>query len=668
MRKIFSLMITSIIIILVGSKIFYAVPETSAQSNVTLSAALTKSVTVDGVISSGEWSDADHISAYIEDVPGTFYRKILVLYVKNDADYLYIAAQVDDFYASFWDGINFYMYFDNDNDGKSELGDDVLNIYYDGSGIWDNYIVKIGSHANDQQQDIEGAINHTSPFVGDWGTYTMEIKHPFNSGEFSDISLSIGDTVGFMFAMGTINATTQEWMEFNWPSVLASEWAKIVIAKVSQPPTGSIEINENTNSTISPQVALKLSAVDDGSVQKMCFSNDGINWSDWEPYLTSKIWNLTENEGVKVVYVKFQDDLGLVSYVYSDSIFLVSNGVDTTPPSGSIVINNGAPSVGSKDVTLYLYAQDLESGVSKMRFRNQDQNWTDWEMYSSHKNWRLAEGNGEKIVYVQFENGIGLISEVYNDTISLAVVNPWVFPVCGLIILSMSILGLILLRRKYPSHFRFLGKANKDKEETHPIREGEEMDTQEVLALHEIVKDIDGFLVSIKKMDQTKQVFGIADQVVATLRTDAESIKDDINNSIIELKKIESRRGTYKQTGMDSMDYDKYWNTIRATVKRYSGVFLPTYHLAVMALIDKKSQVESEAEKKRAQGQKVPSKEEIKKKFASASKEAKAATKMKDKLKGAYTSGSQFLKDAKPYIKKILGAAKLVHDFVEPFL
>jgi hypothetical protein len=57
-------------------------------------------------------------------------------------------------------------------------------------------------------------------------------------------------------------------------------------------------------------------------VSQMRFTNDGITWTDWEPYATSKPWILTAGNGTKTVYVQFQDSAGNLSGVFSDTIIL----------------------------------------------------------------------------------------------------------------------------------------------------------------------------------------------------------------------------------------------------------------------------------------------------------------------------------------------------------
>jgi hypothetical protein len=95
------------------------------------------------------------------------------------------------------------------------------------------------------------------------------------------------------------------------------------------PPAGSVVIDAGATYATSTSVTLTLSASDATSgVSKMCFSNDGSTWTDWEDYSTSKSWTLSPGDGLKTVYVKFKDIAGNESSVCTDNIIL-----DTTPPA-----------------------------------------------------------------------------------------------------------------------------------------------------------------------------------------------------------------------------------------------------------------------------------------------------------------------------------------------
>jgi hypothetical protein len=92
------------------------------------------------------------------------------------------------------------------------------------------------------------------------------------------------------------------------------------------PPTGTVQINNDEQSTNTNQIALSLTATDTTSgVSQMRFSNDGTNYSPWEAYSPSKSWSLDTELGQKTIYVQFKDEAGL-TFTASDSIELTALG------------------------------------------------------------------------------------------------------------------------------------------------------------------------------------------------------------------------------------------------------------------------------------------------------------------------------------------------------
>jgi hypothetical protein len=95
---------------------------------------------------------------------------------------------------------------------------------------------------------------------------------------------------------------------------------------------------------------------------------------------------------------------------------------DTTAPSGSVSINDGASTTSSRSVTLTLSATDPSpgSGVTDMRISNTQSGLSSasWEAYSSSKAWTLTASKGTKTVYVQYRDAAGNRSAIVKDTIT----------------------------------------------------------------------------------------------------------------------------------------------------------------------------------------------------------------------------------------------------------
>jgi parallel beta-helix repeat protein len=94
----------------------------------------------------------------------------------------------------------------------------------------------------------------------------------------------------------------------------------------TEPPTGSLTINDGADSTTSTTVTLRITANDPLSgVAEMRFSNDGRTWSDWEGFQSTRSWDLTRfggssSFGLKTVYAQLRDRAGNVSQTFSATI------------------------------------------------------------------------------------------------------------------------------------------------------------------------------------------------------------------------------------------------------------------------------------------------------------------------------------------------------------
>jgi hypothetical protein len=108
----------------------------------------------------------------------------------------------------------------------------------------------------------------------------------------------------------------------------------------SNPPTGSVRVNDINASTSSPNVTVKVLGRDDISgVTQLRLSNDGNAWSPAQAYTGKEstaqaiAWNLTNStyggndfDGTKTVYVQFKDATGKWSAAESDTIVLDRGG------------------------------------------------------------------------------------------------------------------------------------------------------------------------------------------------------------------------------------------------------------------------------------------------------------------------------------------------------
>ncbi|MCG2827209.1 MAG: PKD domain-containing protein [Thermoplasmatales archaeon] len=201
----------------------------------------------------------------------------------------------------------------------------------------------------------------------------------------------------------------------------------------------TIEINLNATYTNNHIVTLTIDAEDPlpaSGLYQMCFSNNNVNWSDWETWSTTRTgWNLTayggtDADGNKTVYFQVRDNALNVADAVSDTIFLDR----VAPTTLTILVNGNAVYTNNQIVTLTLSAIDPApaSGLYQMRFSNNNVDWSAWEIWSATKvGWNLTDPayggtdiDGTKYVYFQvMDNALNVAGPV-NDTIILDRVTP----------------------------------------------------------------------------------------------------------------------------------------------------------------------------------------------------------------------------------------------------
>ena len=104
---------------------------------------------------------------------------------------------------------------------------------------------------------------------------------------------------------------------------------------------------------------------------------------------------------------------------FSEEVSVTVPIPDTTPPSGSVVINAGQDTCSSRTVTLSLSAADNGGSVVGMKISNDAQTWTAEASYATSQAWVLGEGDGLKRVSVMFKDAAGNWSGAFSDQIEL---------------------------------------------------------------------------------------------------------------------------------------------------------------------------------------------------------------------------------------------------------
>ncbi|MCR4424690.1 MAG: fibronectin type III domain-containing protein [Firmicutes bacterium] len=140
-------------------------------------------------------------------------------------------------------------------------------------------------------------------------------------------------------------------------------------------------------------------------------------WGDRELSHSVTITGLNPNT-VYFFKVRSTDDAGNTAES-AVSTFRTQQPRDTTPPTGSIRINDSARYTRSTLVSLTLSASDDSGGRIEMRLREDVGNWTAWQTLASKTNFRLTPGDGTRTIYAEFRDPSANVSRTYSASIVL---------------------------------------------------------------------------------------------------------------------------------------------------------------------------------------------------------------------------------------------------------
>ncbi|MBL8952829.1 MAG: hypothetical protein JNK82_18755 [Myxococcaceae bacterium] len=155
------------------------------------------------------------------------------------------------------------------------------------------------------------------------------------------------------------------------------------------PINGSVTIASDNTAVNSSNVTLDLTATATApaTLVEMCFSNDGVNFTQCAAPVTSRMWSLAPGEGLRAAYVRVRDSNDTTVVFFDDVI------VDTTPPQvSSFAIDNGALASTDADVVLTWSASDALSGVKGVLASNDGTAFS--ATSASPASWVLANTEG----------------------------------------------------------------------------------------------------------------------------------------------------------------------------------------------------------------------------------------------------------------------------------
>ncbi|MFP4345332.1 MAG: DUF6443 domain-containing protein, partial [Anaerolineales bacterium] len=195
-------------------------------------------------------------------------------------------------------------------------------------------------------------------------------------------------------------------------------------------PTGTVSANGGAAYTNEETVQLTFTATDtaNGSEPGSGVSHvrvwEGEEPDNWHMGLAPMNFTLT-GEGDHQICARFRDAVG--NYDLNAEPACTSIILDTTPPSGYLMINNGVDQANTRRVTVQFELTDSGSGLDGYRIWNdgadEPTGWTDYGGGEMTLEWDLHDQDGLRTVYARFRDGVEN-STLLTATITLDRVPP----------------------------------------------------------------------------------------------------------------------------------------------------------------------------------------------------------------------------------------------------
>ena len=282
-------------------------------------------------------------------------------------------------------------------------GDGYKTVYYECKDASGNIAYPVTASITLDTASLQ--ITVYSPQEG--GSYTSPFDLEFMVKDNLDEQISCTGTLdGVTFAFGHVDSGKEETMSIyadpgqhtisgTCTDGINTE-TKSITFTITEQPSVELHIQSGSGYVDSRYVTLDITA--SGATQCR-FANEQSGWSSWLPYAQEVQWTLSSGDGRKTVYAECRNADGQTSEEVSDSVILdTSHGTKI-----SIEIDNGDDWTNSRDVKLGLYC----FAADKCRYRNENDDWSAWESYTTKKYWTLSSGEGDKTVHYNCKDANG---------------------------------------------------------------------------------------------------------------------------------------------------------------------------------------------------------------------------------------------------------------------
>ncbi len=179
---------------------------------------------------------------------------------------------------------------------------------------------------------------------------------------------------------------------------------RIILDRIA-PTDCNVRINNDAKYVLPGSRKIPIELAGEGADKIIISENQEFTNARWELYIPRKIYEVSEGDGIKNIYIKFRDKALNETDVFTSLVIL-----DTKPPEiVSLTINSGEnyTNNASKTINLTIECKD----AVEMRLSQKGQAPGDWETFNREKTMTLAGEDGEKEIGVFLRDEAGNIAK-----------------------------------------------------------------------------------------------------------------------------------------------------------------------------------------------------------------------------------------------------------------
>ncbi len=187
---------------------------------------------------------------------------------------------------------------------------------------------------------------------------------------------------------------------------------RIILDRLA-PTDCSVKINDNNKFVMPGGNKIPVEMTAEGADKFIISEKADLSDGRWELFIPKKVFELSEGDGTKNIYIRFRDKAMNETEIFSGSVIL-----DTRPPEiRNVSVNEGREYINEPSKQIKITIDAIE--VYEMRISQKGHDVSEWEPFAKEKTITLIGEDGEKEIGIFLRDEAGNVAKPVVTTIIL---------------------------------------------------------------------------------------------------------------------------------------------------------------------------------------------------------------------------------------------------------